>query len=564
MIRRTLILFGLLIHIVFAAPGQGVPQPALNGRAFSMQFNSAEDLWIPVSFLKDLGIESTFLFGQNELLMHSNGQRLSIPLGQARSSSLGLELPLALLEERLNIRTMHLGNQVYLFPQLSQLRSLGQTQMGIRFAFSAFAPVNIEKSDAGLRLTFFNVQPVIATATRRFSRGVIHSVSLEYEADAHRIQVQLHAQGPFDYTVARRETGSEFTLELRVQASTVSAPIKKSLRPKSSSLAPGVSYREQVVPTAAGNSIVRSVWVERFQQRYHLRTVVPERGLGTLAPLSQMAQKRGAAVAINANFYDPKSKSPIGLLIQDGTLEREDYAKRGALGVDVFGGVQFFNPDVKLQLVIGDEHLSIDGINRPAKQNEIVTITPLFGQTVRSSELATVVRLIDERVVAIFSTFVVTPDRHSTFLIATGEKRALLAGVKRGDSVQLRRMVSPAPRWPLRFAVSAGPMLVRDGQVILDAAAESFNKTFAAARAARSAIGLTADGTLILLIALQGDDSAGLTLDELARLMQTQGAVHALAFDGGGSASLAFRQGIIWRNVGSNRSVAVGLALIPQ
>lgn len=541
-----------------------MPQPALNGRAFSVQLSNDEDLWIPVSFLRDLGIEPTFVARQNELLLHNNGQRLFIPVGQARSSSLGLELPLALIEDRLNIRTMRLGNQVYLFPRLSQLRSLGQTQAGIRFVFSSFTPVNVEKSDAGLRLTFFNVQPAIATATQRFSRGAIRSVSLEREAVVNRIQVQLHARGPFDYTVARRETGSEFTLELRVQTTAASASIEKSLQHKSSSLAPGVSYREQVVPTAAGNSTIRSVWVERFEQRYHLRTVVPEAGLGTLAPLSQMAQKRGSAVAINANFYDPNSKLPIGLLIQDGTLEREDYAERGALGVDVFGGVQFFNPDVKLELVIGDEHLSINGINRPAKQNEIVTITPLFGPTIRSTEQATVVRLIDERVAAIFSASVVTPDRRSTFLIATGEKRALLAGVKRGDFVQLRQVASPAPRWPLRFAVSAGPMLVRDGQVILDTMAESFSKPFATARAARSAIGLTADGTLILLIALQGDDSTGLTLDELAQLMQAQGATHALAFDGGGSASLAFRQGIAWRNVGSTRSIAVGLALIPR
>lgn len=122
---------------------------------------------------------------------------------------------------------------------------------------------------------------------------------------------------------------------------------------------------------------------------------------------------------------------------------------------------------------------------------------------------------------------------------------------------------APPPFIPLRDAVSGGPLLLKGGRIVLDAPAEGFSEAFARARAARSAVGLTPEGDLIMLVTGQNSGSAGLTLEELARLMQELGAVEALALDGGSSASLVFRQGKSLQAIG-NRGVAVGLVLVPR
>ena len=328
--------------------------------------------------------------------------------------------------------------------------------------------------------------------------------------------------------------------------------------------AEALEYRQVRAGTAAGLTTVRALYVPDFQAKFRLTTLLPEAGMGSLTPLVQMAKAHGAVAAINANFYDPDTGLPIGLLLTEGLLQREDYASRGALGVDVFGGLHFFNASAKLQIRAGQETLVADAVNRPPKSDELVLLTSAYATTLRLDRLATIVRLEPDRIGAIFHAAALVPDRRSAFLVATGAKRQLIEGWKVGDPLSLRTQLTPPPPWPLTLAVSAGPMLVRDGVVALDALGEAFSPAFAKARAARSALGVTAEGTLILAIVLKGADQAGMTLEELANWMQGAGAVQALAFDGGGSASLAFRQGASWRNVGGTRDIAVGLALLPR
>ena len=94
--------------------------------------------------------------------------------------------------------------------------------------------------------------------------------------------------------------------------------------------------------------------------------------------------------------------------------------------------------------------------------------------------------------------------------------------------------------WVMQHAVGGSPMLVRDGEIRLTDQEEliEVNNT---QRRPRTAIGYTATG-LVLLVAVEGDNppaAPGLTLLELARLMQSMGAVGAINLDGGGSTSVS-------------------------
>ena len=86
-----------------------------------------------------------------------------------------------------------------------------------------------------------------------------------------------------------------------------------------------------------------------------------------------------------------------------------------------------------------------------------------------------------------------------------------------------------------RYAVSGSAIVLQGGQVVA--------RANALARHPRSAVGLSADGRSLLMVAVDGrqDHSRGVTLDELGTLMQSLGAHHALNLDGGGSTALVVK-----------------------
>jgi hypothetical protein len=131
---------------------------------------------------------------------------------------------------------------------------------------------------------------------------------------------------------------------------------------------------------------------------------------------------------------------------------------------------------------------------------------------------------------------------------------------------------SPAPlpdsAWgsylPIEDAVAAGPSLLRDGDVNIPVAEEVFFHTTIPDVHPRSAAGRDKDGRLLLMVVdgRQGD-SRGVTLEELARLMQEFGAVEALNLDGGGSSTFVVRGALLNMPAGGTyqREVVSGIVV---
>jgi exopolysaccharide biosynthesis protein len=86
-----------------------------------------------------------------------------------------------------------------------------------------------------------------------------------------------------------------------------------------------------------------------------------------------------------------------------------------------------------------------------------------------------------------------------------------------------------------RYAVSGSAIVLRAGEVV--------THPNATARHPRSAVGLSADGRTLLMVAVDGrqEHSRGVTLAELGQLMQGLGAADALNLDGGGSTALVVK-----------------------
>lgn len=84
--------------------------------------------------------------------------------------------------------------------------------------------------------------------------------------------------------------------------------------------------------------------------------------------------------------------------------------------------------------------------------------------------------------------------------------------------------------------VRSGPLLVQDGNIAVGPREEGFVSLSAAARRPRTAVGITPGRKLLLLAVKQP-----VSLWQLAKLMRSQGAYHAVAMDGGTSTGLYFR-----------------------
>src|SRR5205085_7184013 len=149
-------------------------------------------------------------------------------------------------------------------------------------------------------------------------------------------------------------------------------------------------------------------------------------------------------------------------------------------------------------------------------------------------------------------------------LVARGAQAGFLSAEAPVGS-KVRILLTLTPPWTnVPEAVGGGPVIVRDGKPVFRSF-ETFTPEQLVFRNARSGVGQTADGRIVLVAAdgHQPGYSAGLTNFELALTMMRLGCVTASALDSGGSTTLAFDGKLLNRpsDRRGERAVADALAL---
>ena len=327
--------------------------------------------------------------------------------------------------------------------------------------------------------------------------------------------------------------------------------------------------------------------------------------IGERARPTAVARRHRAVAAINGGYFAGDG-SPAGILAAGGKLLSEPVGGRSALvpGVPPPGRVAPVRFDGAVQ-VRGQTHL-VDGLNRlpgeipacggrggdrPTERpdavttctdpDEIVVFTPEWGgrtPSARGPRRDVVVRggLVSS-----------TRGRGDTLVPADGfvlagtgaTARPLRAAAQPGSPVQLDLPLRSG-RVPIDGAtpsgiVGGGPRLLARGRIRVRSSAEGFNPlsapwfhgSFVAARHPRTLAGVRADGRL-LLVTVDGRRpgwSAGVTLNEAARMMRSLGARDALNLDGGGSTAMAVRGRTVNRpsDPTGERPVSDALVVLP-
>ena len=258
------------------------------------------------------------------------------------------------------------------------------------------------------------------------------------------------------------------------------------------------------------------------------------------ASISSMARKSNSLAAVNGAFFKPQTGCPLGTLMIDGKIYTGPIHNRVSMGF-FENGYAMERIQFNAYLKKGFDKIQVDNMNQPRMLSTAViaytsdwgtysTITPKYG---------TQIVVADNKVTAITVSRAAIPENG---YVLVGPK-SKLGGLKIGDRVNLN--VSTSPDWDdVKHIISGGPYLVKNGEIFVDMTAQKLGCI--GGRNPRTAIGYTKDNHIILVTADGREGSSiGLTLNELAHLMQSLGCVNAMNLDGGGSTVMYVKGNIV-------------------
>ena len=276
-----------------------------------------------------------------------------------------------------------------------------------------------------------------------------------------------------------------------------------------------------------------------------------DRGVGT-EMTSSMAARHAALAAVNGGYFrteGPYRGEPACVVIMAGKVLSEPSRRRPGLAVSNAGPrtrMGVVDVSFRAEVVASTKaRRRVDGVNRPRLDNELVVFTPEFNRTTLTGPdgIEAVVEKGRVRFVRDGAGDTEIP-RDGWAVSAQGAAAGWVrTNVRRGARLEMKSNVrlSPRPAFIPEFVIGGGPRLVQNGRPAPAGDPESFSPGFADARHPRTAVGLRADGS-VLLVTVDGrrpGTSVGMSIAELAALLVELGAVEAVNMDGGGSTTMA-------------------------
>ena len=346
-------------------------------------------------------------------------------------------------------------------------------------------------------------------------------------------------------------------------------------------LAPGVTHR--VVHDPAGPFTENIATVDLAAASSPSPVLSGDRLAGTLLT-STMARRAGAVLAVNGDYF-LSSGRPVHAFAQDGRLLQTPQVLGRAFGIDASGtAVSMGYPDTRATLTTQSATSTVTTA-LPRWNSGAATADTVAAFTAAGADLETPPNGDCYAGLAESGSPVVHPDGGvDSAVTLTGTPRcggdaamvpptgvlldgslynpsgSFLQSLHAGQSGQLTQNLG----FPGSVDVMGGnPLLIVDGAQQtqdLSGSSDFFN------RQPRTAVGITGDGRM-LIVEVDGRQtgySEGMTLQELADLMQSLGAQNAINLDGGGSSAM-------WVNGlrttrpsdGFERSVGSALVVLP-
>ena len=336
------------------------------------------------------------------------------------------------------------------------------------------------------------------------------------------------------------------------------------LDPRLQALLSSVRIERQVLAVGSRRLLINSVRLDPRRNPLELRLLTRPDGMEGLTSLPALAQREQALVAINGGFFNRVRRLPLGALKAQGRWLSGPILNRGAMGwqpgeLPRFGRLRLDDWVIDAS----GQRWPLTGLNTGYIQRGLARYTADWGRGYRAlsgSETGFILSggLVRQQLsgAQLSSGVGLGPD--DTLLVARAGATATW-GV--GDRLAIiSRPIDPLGQLP--FVLGGGPLLLQQGQVVLDGGSEGFSQAFLQQGAPRTVIG--SDGRELWLLTLEGVEGAGPTLGETAVALRQLGLRDALNLDGGSSTGLMVAGAMTVRGRGVTASIHNGLGLVPS
>ena len=326
----------------------------------------------------------------------------------------------------------------------------------------------------------------------------------------------------------------------------------------------GIELGRSVSQVDGEPMLINSVRFDPRRTPLDLRPLTRADGMEGLSTLTQLAQGEQALIAINGGYFNRIKRLPLGALRDGGTWLSGPILNRGAVGWGA-GDLPRFGR-LALEEWISDDQgqrLPVLNLNSGYVQRGISRYTSSWGRAYRAlSDGESGLLLQDNRVIQQLGAGSMAAgiplDPGTTLLVARGDSQ-----LPWGPGSQLTLTSQPTNPLGLQpFVIGGGPLLLQDGQLVLNGASEGFSPGFLSQGAPRTVIG--SDGQKLWLVTIQGVGNLGPTLLQTAQTLQRLGLRDALNLDGGSSTALVLGGVQTVKGRGVVAAVHNGLGLIPR
>lgn len=345
--------------------------------------------------------------------------------------------------------------------------------------------------------------------------------------------------------------------------------------------AEGIRWKQDYVREGGAEFPVTQLNLDLKQPNLVLEPVWPVgESLVGIARFGETLAARQAIAGINGGFFNRNNQTPLGALRVNGEWLSGPILNRAVLGWNQAGQIVMDRLTLEETLVTAAGEFQNIALNSGYLKAGFARYTPAWGTTyvpLTDNEVLIYVRdgvVVQQREtgkagVGSFPVSLPEPsprDDLKTYLLVARSNRTGAGRLPVGTAIELRQRWSAPGLERSPQIVGAGPLLIQNSRIVLDAKAEGFSDAFIREQAPRSVVALFEDGTLSLMTVHERIGGRGPSLNELARLLRSLGATQAINLDGGSSTQLFLGESLINRSPRSAARVhtGIGLFLPPQ
>lgn len=423
------------------------------------------------------------------------------------------------------------------------------TRLRIVLDLSAAAnySVNRENNDTRLVVNLNNIATTLQGAPALRSNAVKDIILGTYGSDT--VQLIVDMKAPMEAKVYTMANPHRLVIDIQKEY--------EEMQPRQ--IMPGLNYTRYLRVDNRG--MLTAYVLEADRSKFDLQLVLAGDSIASgRQKLKAIASAHQAVAAINGGYF-ALDGSLIGNTRINGQTAGTTYFDRTSLGFMPDGTLKLATSQYYGVVEIAGHKVYLSGVNCPRGENNTILYNSLFGNYTGTNEFGKEYVVQNGKVIAInqANSFIPTD---AQVISVHGTAQDAFAKVRIGDKISIGENFGPELD-SASTIVGAGPELLRNGQLHVTAVQEQFPSDIAKGRAPRTALGIKADGKIILMV-IDGrqSHSIGTTLTETAQLLQKFGAVNGFNLDGGGSSEMVL-QGQILNSPsdGGERPVGSGLIL---